>query len=243
MPTNAPLPRLRRSALYLPASSPRAVTKARSIPCDVVILDLEDAVAPTDKVEARGAAVAALREGGFGRRELVIRANDLSTPWGAEDLAAVASARPDAVLAPKISAPGDLLAIRRILGDAIPLWAMIETCAALLNLSEIGAASAGAGVQAWVIGTNDLAKEMRCTPSVTREPLIAVLTSCVVAARAYGLTILDGIYNDIPDQAGFAQQCAQGARLGFDGKTLIHPIQVDPANSAFAPDPDAVAEA
>lgn len=243
MPTNAPLLRLRRSALYLPASNPRAVNKARSIPCDVVILDLEDAVAAADKVDARAAAVAALRQGGFGRREVVIRANGLSTPWGAEDLAAVASAGPGAVLAPKISAPDDVLAVRRIVGDAVPLWAMIETRAALLRLSQIGAASAAAGVEAWVIGSNDLAKEMQCAHSATREPLIAMLTSCVVAARAHGLTILDGIYNDISDQAGFAQQCAQGARLGFDGKTLIHPTQVDPANAAFAPDPDAVAAA
>lgn len=233
--------RPRRSVLYLPASNARAVEKSRTLACDVVILDLEDAVAPDAKIEARAGAVAAAKAGGYGERELVIRVNGLDTPWGADDLAAVAAAKPDAVLVPKISAAADLEAARAALGPDVRLWAMIETCAAMFALNEIGAASVRTGVDVWVIGSNDLAKEMRCALTVDREPLMTALTLSLMAARAHGLSILDGVYNDIADADGLARQCAQAVQWGFDGKTLIHPSQVEPANAAFTPDPDAVA--
>jgi len=235
------LARPRRSALYLPASNARAVDKARSLPCDVVILDLEDSVAPDAKAEARAGAVAAVKAGGFGGREVVIRVNGLDTPWGADDLAAAARARPDAVLVPKVSTPEDLSAARTRLGDPLPIWAMIETCGALFRLEALGAESVNVGVAAWVIGSNDLAKEMRCTLTVDREPLLAALSMSLMAARAHRLAILDGVYNEIADADGLARQCAQAAAFGFDGKTLIHPTQVEPANAAFTPDPAAVA--
>ena len=233
--------RPRRSALYLPGSNARAIEKARTLPCDVVILDLEDAVAPDAKDEARANAVAAVAAGGFGPREVVIRVNGLDTPWGEADLAAAAGARPDAVLVPKISTPQDLGAVRIRLGPHLPVWAMIETCAAILRLEALGAESNNEDVEAWVIGSNDLAKEMRCALSVEREALITALSLSVMAARAHGIAILDGVFNEIADAEGLARQCAQGAMLGFDGKTLIHPSQVGPANAAFSPDAEAVA--
>jgi citrate lyase subunit beta/citryl-CoA lyase len=233
--------RPRRSALYLPAANPRAVEKAKSLAADVIILDCEDSVGPEAKAEAREAAVAAVRAGGFGRREVVLRANGLDTPWGADDLAAFAAAKPDAVLVPKISGPADLAAARAVLGPGVPLWAMIETCAAMFRLDAIGAASTDAGVEVWVIGSNDLAKEMRCPLTVTREPLLTALSLSLMAARAHRLAILDGVFNEIADAEGLAQQCAQAVAFGFDGKTLIHPSQVEPANVAFTPSPDAVA--
>lgn len=233
--------RPRRSALYLPASNARAIEKSRTLPCDVVILDLEDAVAPDAKVEARAAAVAAAQAGGYGDRDLVIRVNGLDTAWGAEDLAAVAAARPDAVLVPKVSSAADVRAARAAVGPGMPLWAMIETCAAIFELNEIGAASSRAGVDVWVMGSNDLAKEMRCALSVEREPLMTALTLSLMAARAHGLSILDGVFNDIADAEGLARQCEQAVQWGFDGKTLIHPSQVEPANAAFTPDAEAVA--
>lgn len=233
--------RPRRSALYLPASNARAIEKARSLACDVVILDLEDAVAPDAKAEARAGAVAAVQAGAFGGREIVIRANGLDTPWGADDLAAVAQARPDAVLVPKISAPEDLAAVRTALGPGLPIWAMIETCAAIFRLEALGAESVNVGVEAWVIGSNDLAKEMRCPLTTERAPLLTALSLSLMAARAHRLTIIDGVYNEISDAEGLAWQCAQGVAFGFDGKSLIHPSQVDAANAAFTPDASAVA--
>ncbi|MBU1379046.1 MAG: CoA ester lyase [Alphaproteobacteria bacterium] len=236
-----PSARPRRSALYLPASNARAVDKARSLPCDVVILDLEDAVAPDAKAEARAGAVEAVKAGGFGGREVVIRVNGLDTPWGADDLAAAAAAKPDAVLVPKVSAPEDLSAARTRLGDHLPIWAMIETCAAMFRLDALGAESVNVGVEAWVIGSNDLAKEMRCALTVGREPLLTALSLSLMAARAHRLAILDGVFNEIADADGLARQCAQAAAFGFDGKSLIHPSQVDAANAAFTPDAAAVA--
>lgn len=233
--------RPRRSALYLPASNARAVDKARSLPCDVVILDLEDAVAPDAKAEARAGAVEAVKAGGFGGREVLIRVNGLDTPWGAEDMAAAAAAKPDAVLVPKVSYPEDLSAARTRLGDHLPIWAMIETCAAMFRLDALGAESVNVGVEAWVIGSNDLAKEMRCALTVDREPLVAALSLSLMAARAHRLAIIDGVFNEIADAEGLARQCAQAAAFGFDGKSLIHPSQVEPANTAFTPDPAAVA--
>ena len=170
-----------------------------------------------------------------------IRVNGLDTPWGEADLAAAAGARPDAVLVPKISTPQDLGSVRIRLGPHLPVWAMIETCAAIFRLEALGAESNNEDVEAWVIGSNDLAKEMRCALSVGREALITALSLSVMAARAHGIAILDGVFNEIADAEGLARQCAQGAMLGFDGKTLIHPSQVGPANAAFSPDAEAVA--
>lgn len=230
--------RPRRSALYMPAANPRAVDKARDLPCDVVILDLEDSVAPDAKDAARDGAVAALAAGGFGRREVVIRVNGLDTPWGAADLAAAAGARPAAVLVPKISRASELAPYAAALPAGTRLWAMIETCACLFALDEI--AGAGGPLETLVIGGNDLAKEMRCVPGVERAPLVAALGLTVAAARAHGLAVLDGVFNDIEDDAGLERQCRQGLEFGFDGKTLIHPRQVEAANRAFSPEPSAV---
>jgi citrate lyase subunit beta/citryl-CoA lyase len=235
--------RPRRSALYLPAANPRAIEKARTLPCDAVILDLEDAVAPDAKDEARALAVAAVREGGFGDRELVVRVNGLDTPWGADDLAALADATPDAVLVPKVSSGDGIDAYAAALGGRARLWAMIETCQAMLRLDQLGDASRAAGVEVWVIGSNDLAKEMRCVLTTDRTPLLPALSMAVMAARAHGLIVVDGVFNDIADAAGFEAQCAQGVAFGFDGKSLIHPSQLEPANLAFTPAAEAVAQA
>lgn len=233
--------RPRRSALYLPGSNARAIEKARTLPCDAVILDLEDSVAPDAKAAARALTAEAVRAGGFGPRELVVRVNGLDTPWGADDLKAAAEARPDAILVPKVAAPGDLSAVRQAIGAKVALWAMIETCQAVFGLDALGRACAGEGVACWVIGTNDLIKEMRCRPGPDRAPLIPALALSVMAARAHGIAILDGVYNDIPDLDGLARECAMGADLGFDGKSLIHPTHLETANRAFAPEPQAVA--
>jgi citrate lyase subunit beta/citryl-CoA lyase len=232
--------RPRRSALYLPGSNARAIEKARTLPCDVVILDLEDSVAPEAKVAARALACEAVKMGGFGSRELVIRANGLDTPWGADDLAAAADAGPGAALVPKVASPADLAAYRAALGPTVPLWAMIETCQAVFALGALGVASAETGVEAWVIGTNDLVKEMRCRLGAERAPLLPALSLSVMAARPHGLAILDGVYNDIPDLAGLERECVQGADLGFDGKSLIHPTHLEIANRVFSPEAEAV---
>lgn len=226
-----------RSALYLPASNARAIEKARGLPCDVVIFDLEDAVAPEAKSAARAQALAAGIANGFGRRMLVLRINALDTPWGAEDCAAARGAGFNAILVPKVSHPDDLAAVRALVGG-VPLWAMIETCAALLALPAIAASPGLAGL---VAGTNDLARDMRCTPGPERVPLLPHLTAIVTAARAHGLIALDGVSNILADTPALAAECAQGAAFGFDGKTLIHPAQIDPANRAFAPSADRIA--
>lgn len=231
--------RPRRSALYMPAANGRAIEKARTLDCDVVILDLEDAVAPDAKDLARDQAMAAVAQGGFGRRELVVRVNGLDTPWGADDLAAVTKARPDAVLAPKVSSAADVAAYARAAGD-LPLWVMVETCAALFALGEIAGAAETTPLAALVVGTNDLAKEMRCRLDVERAPMAAALGMTVAAGRMAGLTVLDGVYNGLEDDAGLERQCGQGADFGFDGKTLIHPRQIEAANRVFSPAPEEV---
>ena len=233
--------RPRRSALYMPAGNPRAIEKARGLACDVVILDLEDSVAPDAKPAARDLAVAAVAEGGFGRREVVVRVNGLDTPWGEADLAAVAAGavRPDAVLAPKVSTPADVAAYAGRLPPGVALWIMVETCASLFALDAL--ASTGGPLAALVVGSNDLVKEMRCRVDAERRPLQAALSLTVAAGRARGLTVLDGVWNDIADLEGLERQCRQGVEFGFDGKTLIHPDQVAAANRAFAPEPDEVA--
>jgi citrate lyase subunit beta/citryl-CoA lyase len=234
--TITPSVRPRRSALYLPANNARAVEKARSLPCDAVILDLEDTIKPDAKVQARTAAVEAIRDGRFGHREVVIRVNGLGTPWGLDDMAAAAQARPDAVLVPKISSSSELAAARMALGDSVPIWAMIETCEAVLQLNEVGGASVDTGVDVWVIGSSDLAKEMRCAHTVERPGLLTALSMSVMAARAFGLAILDGVFTDISDPDGLAIQCSQGLALGFDGKTVLHPSQLEITNRVFAAD-------
>ncbi len=234
--------RRRRSALYMPASNPRAIAKARSLACDVVILDLEDAVAPDEKATARDRVVAEVGTGGFGTRELVVRINALDTPWGADDIAALRGIGVDAVLVPKISGAVDLADVRAALGtDGPPIWAMIETCGGVLELPAIARAAAGSRLTALIAGTNDLAKELRCRPGVDRMPLIPALMAIVTAARAAWLVALDGVCNALDDPARLAAEAEQGAGLGYDGKTLIHPAQIAAANTAFGPTPDQLA--
>jgi len=236
--------RPRRTALYMPASNPRAVEKARALDCDVVILDLEDAVLPEVKAEARAAAAAAVRAGGFGRREVVVRVNALATPWGEADLAEIAAAGPDGVLAPKVRHPADVRAYDAALADApaqTALWAMIETPEAIFHLTQIAAAGGATRLAALVMGVNDLAKEMGARQTPNREPFWAALSLTVMAARAGGLAVLDGVHNEIEDLAALEAVCRQGAAFGFDGKTLIHPNQIEPCNKAFSPSADDVA--
>ena len=233
MPTIRP----RRSALYKPADNARAIAKARTLACDVVILDLEDAVAPGAKADGRAAALATVREGGFGRRELVLRANALASEWGADDLHALARVGPDAILVPKVDDAATAAACVAA-ADGTPVWAMIETPGALLRLDDIAATP---GLAALVVGTNDIAKETRMRPGADRLPLLGFLANVAAAARAHGLTVLDGVYNAINDADGFALECAQGVRFGFDGKTLIHPGQIQACNTAFSPSADEIA--
>ncbi|MDQ2861459.1 MAG: CoA ester lyase, partial [Pseudomonadota bacterium] len=236
--------RPRRSALYMPASNPRAIEKACALACDTVILDLEDAVPPDAKLAARQAAVAAVQAGGFDAREVVVRVNALATPWGADDLAAVAAAGPDAVLVPKIAGPADIAAYDRALEGAparTALWAMIETAPAILALDAIAAQAPATRLAAFVMGVNDLARETGARQTPGREPFWAALSLAVTAARAHDLTILDGVHNEIDDLAALEAVCRQGADFGFDGKTLIHPSHLKICNAAFTPDPAEVA--
>jgi citrate lyase subunit beta/citryl-CoA lyase len=233
--------RPRRSALYMPASNRRAIEKARTLSCDVVILDLEDSVAPEAKDEARAHAVKAVREGGFGRRELVVRANGGADGWAAADLAALAGTGVAAVLLPKVSAPDDLRRARAALGEGPALWAMIESPRAILDLAAIVDAAPETGLACLVAGGNDLAKDMRCRPDAMRTPLLPALSMIVTAARAVGIAVLDGVCNTIDDERVVEAEARQGLMLGFDGKTLIHPAQIAPANRVFTPTPDEIA--
>ena len=219
------------------------MAKARAADCDAVILDLEDAVAPEEKVAAREAAIAAVREGGFGERLVIIRVNGANTEWGADDIGSMAQAAPGAVLLPKVDDAAALEAARAGLPDSIALWAMIETCTAFGNLRSLGEASARSGTTCWVMGTNDLALEMRCSLEGERQAVLPLLTSAICMARAHGLAILDGVFNDLSDEDGLAAECAQGRRLGFDGKTVIHPKQLAAANAAFGPSDAEIARA
>ena len=228
--------RPRRSALYLPASNARAIARARTLPADIIILDLEDAVAPEAKEEARAGAIAAVREGGFGAREVAIRVNGLDTRWGAADLAAIATAPVDAVLVPKVSSAGDVARYDAALGAApMQLWAMIETCGAIARLEAIAAMASSTRLSLWVMGTNDLAKEMRARLLPGRVPFLPLLSLAVCAARAHGLVVLDGVCNEFRDLAAFAEEAGQGRLFGFDGKSLIHPDQIAPTNAVFSP--------
>jgi citrate lyase subunit beta/citryl-CoA lyase len=235
--------RPRRSVLYMPGANERALEKAQTIPADALILDLEDAVAPNAKDEARDRVCAAASSGAYGAREVTIRANGIGTPWHDADLKAIAAAGPAAVVVPKVNSAADVHHIERALeADRAPehtrIWAMLETPVAMLHAEEICRASDRLAVL--VMGTNDLAKELRASHVPGRQPLLGGLGLCLLAARATGKVILDGVFNDIKDEAGFAAECRQGRELGFDGKTLIHPSQVDPCNEAFAPTEDEV---
>lgn len=234
----------RRSALYMPASNPRALAKARSLSADVIILDLEDAVAPEAKEDARAAAIATAAEGGFGHRELVIRINALDTPWGQDDLAAVAKAEIDGVLVPKVMRPSDITACNAALAEApsrLKLWAMIETCAVVPHLDALAALGGSTRLSTFVMGVNDLAKEMRARLTPERTPFLPILTLAVAAARAHGVAILDGVCNEFRDLAVFEAEARQGLLFGFDGKTLIHPDQVAPCNAVFSPSEEELA--
>lgn len=236
--TSTPIDRPRRSALFLPATNAKAVAKARTLPADVVILDLEDAVAPELKDEARAAAVATVREGGFGGREVAIRANGIDTPWGAADLAAIAQSGADAVLVPKVSSPADIARYHAALSAApasLQLWAMIETCACIAQLDAIAATAHDTRLSLFIVGTNDLAKDMRARLTPDRTPFLPILSLAVVAARAHGVAILDGVCNEFRDLDVFRAEADQGLLFGFDGKSLIHPAQVDPCNDIFSP--------
>ncbi|MBY0305927.1 MAG: CoA ester lyase [Sphingomonas sp.] len=235
-----------RSALYLPASNPRAIEKSRTLPCDAVILDLEDAVAPEMKVEARMAAVAAFAAGGFGRRMKVLRVNALDTEWGADDLAAAATLDIDAVLAPKVDGPEDVARYDAALAAAQPglkLWVMIETCLAVGRLQAIADAALSTRLAGFVMGTNDLALEMRSRTMADRANMLPILTFALAAARSRGLIALDGVCNDFSDLDRFRVEAEQGLALGFDGKTLIHPAQIGPSNAVFSPTEAEIARA
>lgn len=220
-----------RSVLYIPGSKDRALDKARGLPCDAIIFDLEDAVTPDEKVAARDTLKSALATGGYGNRYKVIRINGLDTPWGIEDAKAAATMDADAILLPKVDAPADLDALAAIVG-ALPLWAMMETPIGMLNAAAI---AAHPQLQAMVMGTNDLAKDLQTRFRPDRLPLQAGLGLCVLAAKAHACAIIDGVYNAFKDDAGLKVECEQGRDMGFDGKTLIHPAQLDVANAAFSP--------
>lgn len=221
-----------RSVLYLPASNARAVEKARALTCDVAVLDLEDAVAPEMKLEARAAAVAAAHAGGFGPR-LGVRINGLDTAWGADDLAALREAPVELIVAPKVESAATVRALSAGMRPGVALWAMVETPRALIDLKAI--AEAGGALSGLMLGVNDLAKDLKTGASADREPLKPWLAAVVAHARANSLLAIDGVFNRIKDEAGFAAECAQGRLYGFDGKSLIHPAQIDGANAAFGP--------
>ncbi len=237
------MPRPRRSLLYMPGSNPRALEKARTLPADGLIFDLEDAVATEAKESARAIVASALAAGGYGDRELVLRVNAIDTPWGHADLAAAATMPIDAVLLPKVENP-DRVALTVSLLDAfgapegLAIWCMLETPLGILYAREIAAASPR--LAALVLGTSDLTKDLRALPTHDRLPLITSLSLAILAARAHGLAVLDGVHLDLSDDEGFAASCRQGRELGIDGKTLIHPKQIAAANAAFAPTPEEV---
>jgi citrate lyase subunit beta/citryl-CoA lyase len=242
--------RPRRSVLYMPGSNARAIEKARTLPADGVILDLEDAVAPHAKKAAREQVCQAVKAGGFGAREVFIRVNAIDTPWHAEDLNAAAHAAPDGILVPKISGPGQLELLGQRLLDMgtdhrTRIWAMIETPIAIFNIQAIAACAKDSETRlsGFVLGTNDLAKETGARLVPGRWNMLPWLSVCVLAARAYGLFILDGVYNDLSDPNGFARECAQARDMGMDGKTLIHPNQIAPCNEVFSPGIEEVAQA
>jgi citrate lyase subunit beta/citryl-CoA lyase len=242
--------RPRRSLLFMPGSNARALEKARSLPADGLILDLEDSVAPDTKAKAREQIAAAIAAGGFGRREILIRTNSLDTPWWSDDVAMAAKARPDAILVPKISSVDELNDIGERLAaigadPSVKVWAMIETARAVLDAAKLASVSRNphARLAGFVFGPNDISRETRIRMLPGRAAMIPMITHCVLAARAHGIEILDGPYSDIGNVDGFAVECAQARDLGFDGKTLIHPNHIDACNAIFTPPAEEVAEA
>ena len=238
-------PPVLRSVLYMPSSNARALEKAKTIPADAIIFDLEDAVAPDAKDSARTQAVAAVRSGQYGKRVLTIRCNDLDTPWGEDDLLEAATSGATAVVVPKVSGVEHLAHVVAVLDkagapDDLAVWAMVETPTAVLDVRAIAAVDR---VRALVLGTNDLAKELRAALVPGRAPLLPHLAVTLLAAREAGIAVLDGVYNDVKDLEGFEAECVQGAEMGFDGKTLVHPTQVEIANRVWAPDQDEIAYA
>lgn len=240
--------RPRRSVLYMPGANARALEKSKTLPADALILDLEDSVAPEAKADARKMVVEAVRQRDYGRREVIIRPNALETEWGTADLLAAAAAQPDAILIPKVAHPGDIISAAKVLKsvnapEGVKLWAMMETPMAILHAAEIAAVGADPEnrLVCMVMGTNDLLKESRASALSDRFAVVPWLAIAIVAARAYGLDIVDGVYNDYKDEAGFREECQQGRTLGMDGKTLIHPTQVDPCNDIFSPSEEEVA--
>ena len=238
--------RPRRSVLYMPSSNAKALEKAKTLPVDAIIFDLEDAVAPDAKEEARAAAVAAVQSGAYGARELIIRVNSIGTQWHDDDIAAAAAAGPDVVLVPKVNSADEvheLVAALEVAGAPAKtsLWAMVETPIGMLNALSI--AQASPRLTGFVMGTNDLVKELYAEHVPGRQPVITGLGLALLAARAAGIVIIDGVYNDVKNLEGFLAECEQGRQLGFDGKTLIHPGQVEGANVAFAPNEQAVTDA
>jgi citrate lyase subunit beta/citryl-CoA lyase len=237
--------RARRSVLYMPGANERALEKAKTLEADSLILDLEDSVAPDAKADARARVAAAVKGGGYGKRELAIRINGLDTPWGVEDLKMAAEVNPDAILVPKVARPGDIVTVSRIhagMGGAADtrMWAMMETPMAIFNVREIASVHQVARLSCLVLGTNDLLKESRALATGGRFAILPWLSMTLLAARAYGLDVLDGVYNDFRDEAGFRAECEQGRALGMDGKTLIHPGQIAVCNALFSPAPEEV---
>lgn len=237
--------RPRRSVLYMPGANKRALEKAQTLPADALILDLEDSVAPAAKAEARDQVCAATRARVYAQREVVVRINALDTPWGADDLAAVCAAGPHAILIPKISSVADVADVAARMGSLrgqhIDLWLMIETPRAVLDIGAIAQMRAHVpALAAFVIGANDIAKETRVTLSHGRAAILPWLSQIVLGARAYGLDVIDSVYNDHADIDGFRAECAQGRDLGMDGKSLIHPAQIAPCNEIFSPSADEI---
>jgi citrate lyase subunit beta/citryl-CoA lyase len=232
----------------MPGANAKALEKAKTLAADVLLLDLEDSVAPDAKEAARDQVAAAVNAGGYGPREVIVRVNALSSPWGMADIAAIASARPDGMLAPKVEAGQQVEALDRAMTEAgfsaeASLWVMIETPRAILNLGDIAAAARRTRLSAFVLGLNDLAKETRARASSARAAFYAPMSLAVIAARAERLSAIDGVYNDIADAAGFEAECRQGLEFGFDGKTLIHPSQIETANLVFAPSGEEISRA
>ena len=230
--------RPRRSVLYMPGANTRALEKARTLPADALIFDLEDAVAPDAKEAARANVVAAAQSKGYGKREIAIRCNGLATPWGAADITAIARSGADAVVVPKVESAAEVASVIGLLDaagapESMAVWAMMETPKGILRAEEVAASHPR--LTLFIMGTNDLVKDMRARHTPMRLPMITALGLGMLAARAHGLTILDGVYNDIQDAEGFRAVCQQGLEMGFDGKTLIHPTQVEPCNEVFAP--------
>ena len=240
--------RPRRSCLYMPGANPRALEKAKGLPADMLVLDLEDAVAPEQKAEARETVAAAVKERAYGTREVLVRINSLDSEWGQEDLLATVAAGPDGILVPKICKAADIQALEDALTIAgasgeLGLWAMIEMPEAILNIADIAATAGTTRLRGFVVGANDLAKELGAIATPDRRAFQVHLALTLAAARAHGLIAIDAVFNDFRDESGLRAECEQGRIMGFDGKSLIHPAQLEAANELFSPDSDAVAKA